>query len=461
MANNGKGKVIQMLSPENYIRQKARTLPVFECLVNTNWQESLIANVVVSRKHTNGNITAGLYLVDLACLGVKDTTWFFNIPMSEYRENLERFMTMEEGVDKIDYVLAHNIVHSGIEFADDYEFKPHKDFTGLTRYILDEDTDDIPLIEIECGVNGLPAYMQGPLHNDSKARQVIAHLERVAGPGNYYLMNEDGIVINSEEDDSDEEVDQFSNMSLEDKRNLFIGYQKRIDHLNDDEAKEFFELNQSIIDDLIDSDKYDEYFEAFDQELLEIEVDEDTIPDEILGVEPDGISLPLNVKEEFINLFNNLSDPKKLKRDLTAFRKHQGVEAAAAYFDLIIAEIEDKFSYSKKYNALLKSLVEKYPNYGLVRLRWAEALINNGLNEEEYTCEYIFGNRDAIHPLEYFNFLHFRSLIIMSEKNMEKTEAWKDILFEYVEEEESLAMLTGFVPIFQIELIANRLGINK
>ncbi len=31
MAKANKGKVIQMLSPENYIRKKANTLPIFEC----------------------------------------------------------------------------------------------------------------------------------------------------------------------------------------------------------------------------------------------------------------------------------------------------------------------------------------------------------------------------------------------------------------------------------------------
>ncbi len=194
MAKKSQGKVVQMLSPENYIRKKARSLPIFECVVNTNWEESQIANMVVARQHSNGNITAGIYLVDLACLGVKDTVWFFNIPVSEYRKNLESFMNMESGVEKIDYVLAHNIVHAGLEFAHEYEFKPHKDFTSLTQYILDEDTDDIPLIEIECGVDGLPAFMQGPLIADREAQKIIAHLDRVAGLGHYYLIDEKGLI---------------------------------------------------------------------------------------------------------------------------------------------------------------------------------------------------------------------------------------------------------------------------
>ena len=42
MAKTSKGKVIQMLSPENYIRQKARTLPVYECMVNSGWDETKI-----------------------------------------------------------------------------------------------------------------------------------------------------------------------------------------------------------------------------------------------------------------------------------------------------------------------------------------------------------------------------------------------------------------------------------
>lgn len=199
MTKKSKGKVLQMLSPENYIRNKARSLPIFECLVNADWEEGKLADMVVARQHTNGNITAGLYQVDLACLGVKDTAYFFNIPLLEYREKFEVFMNMKDGFEKINYVLAHNIIYAGLEFADEYEFKPHKDFTSITQYILDEDTDDIPLIEIECGVDGLPAFTKETLIDEREDKKIIAHLDRVAGPGNYYLIDEEGIIINEDE----------------------------------------------------------------------------------------------------------------------------------------------------------------------------------------------------------------------------------------------------------------------
>lgn len=460
MAQKSKGKVIQMLSPENYIRQKARTLPVHECLVNTNWEKSKIANLVIARKHTNGNITAGIYLVDLACLGVKDTFWFFNITESEYRENLEHFMDMEGGFDKIDYTLAHNIVHAGLEFADDYEFKPHKDFTRLTQYILDEDTDNIPLIEIECGIDGLPAYMQGPLHTDAQSRQVVAHLERVAGPGNYYLMNEDGMVTNSEEDEFDEEEDLYADMSLEDKRNAFIGYHKRINNLSNDEAQDFFMLTQSIIDDVIDLDKCEEHMDAFDEELRVFEFDDDTIPDELLGVEPGGVALPIKVKNQFLDLLELSTDLIKNKKQVKAFKQYPGVEAASAYLDLIIAEMEE----SKAYDTLLKAAAEKYPHYALIQMRWAEtkieAEISGAAENSSYTYNYFFQGRDFIHSIEFFSYLHLRTLVLAHEGNLEKLEAWKEVLSDYRTDEMGVPLLISLVVMFQIGLVADRLKIE-
>ena len=75
MAKNKKKPQPQLLSPENYIRQKARNLSIYECLINDDWKKMGSANVVIARIHTNGNLTVGAYLVDLLCMGVKDTVY--------------------------------------------------------------------------------------------------------------------------------------------------------------------------------------------------------------------------------------------------------------------------------------------------------------------------------------------------------------------------------------------------
>jgi hypothetical protein len=187
MAKKKKGKVIQMLSPEKYIRQRARSLPIYECWVNESWNDEKLANIVVARQHTNNNCTVGMYLVDLNCLGIKDTQFLFNIPLRGYRELLEELSSRTE-IEPIAYTQAHNIVFAGFEYAEDLGFTPHPDF-ALTQYILEEDNEEIDLIDIECGHQGKPFYLRGPMDSDARAAQIIAQLDRVVGPGNYHVAD--------------------------------------------------------------------------------------------------------------------------------------------------------------------------------------------------------------------------------------------------------------------------------
>ena len=146
-----------------------------------------MANVLVARVHTNGNITACLYLMDLLCLGVKGTRHLFNMRKDEFEALVER-MDNAYGVVQIDYTLAHNIIYAGIAFAEGFGFSPDKDFTLTTSFLLEEDTDDIEIIEVVCGIDGKPVYTRGPLDNDARANQIILQLHRTAGGGNYDII---------------------------------------------------------------------------------------------------------------------------------------------------------------------------------------------------------------------------------------------------------------------------------
>ena len=59
-------------------------------------------------------------------------------------------------------------------------------------------------MEIECGIYGKPAYVRRPLDTDTKQAQVIAQLEKTAGPGNYIFIGDDE--FEDGEDDLDESV---------------------------------------------------------------------------------------------------------------------------------------------------------------------------------------------------------------------------------------------------------------
>ena len=143
------------LSPKKYIVSKARTLPIYKCLISENWETSKLATIVVMRKHNNGNVTAGIYLVDLLALGTKDTFFEFSINEKEFLEKASANMLVEA-----DYTLVHNIIYGANAFALENGFRLHRDFLNTTQFILEEDTEEIPFIEIEFGQNGKPILIQ-------------------------------------------------------------------------------------------------------------------------------------------------------------------------------------------------------------------------------------------------------------------------------------------------------------
>gem|GEM_PF-1768751 len=215
----------QQLSPQKYIQIKARTLPIYKCLVNSNWEDSKIANVIVMRKHTNGNVTTGFYLVDLMCLGIKDTFYFFNKPEEEVTENLT--MTGEY-FEEIDYNYAHNIIYAGHDFAADFEIQPHKEF-AITKYILEEDDDNIPLVEVETGdaENGEPFLLVEESFNYAP---ILEKLRNHAGEGHYKFAIADE-EENHHEDDFDEEELNENNEDFENENDFDEGNKYKNDSL--------------------------------------------------------------------------------------------------------------------------------------------------------------------------------------------------------------------------------------
>lgn len=172
MAKKKKGAPVQQaLSPEKYIQTKCRNLPVVECLIGENWQEVGMATIVVARRHTNGNYTLGIYLVDTFCLGLKDSVYKFNITEEEYEEYKE-LLSVSSGMLVISYNEAHNIIYGAIAYAEELGIQPCKDFS-LTQYLLEEDTDEIPLIEYTFGKDGKPCLIVASALEGSRYLPII------------------------------------------------------------------------------------------------------------------------------------------------------------------------------------------------------------------------------------------------------------------------------------------------
>lgn len=152
------------ISPERYIRERARKLPTGACYINSDWKENGIAQIVVTRKRADGKLVVGVYLVDTFCMGVKDAFCKSDFDKEQLDGLLKRIAT-GDNIKEIPYVEAHNIIYGAIEFAGEAGIPPIKDFT-LAQYVLEEDNDDIPLIEYEFGKDGKYLLVCGPNNRD-------------------------------------------------------------------------------------------------------------------------------------------------------------------------------------------------------------------------------------------------------------------------------------------------------
>jgi hypothetical protein len=164
------------LAPKNsntYIKENARKLDLYETLMYANLFEEGIGYVIVSRKKKNGEIVAGFFLVDVFCLGIKDS--FASImTLEEYDEHKQHLVDSDESyyiTKSPNYI--YNLLYGAADYAEELGFKPEKDF-AISEYILAA-VDSIEYEDIPFGSDGRPFYIEGP--ND-KAASILSTLRK-------------------------------------------------------------------------------------------------------------------------------------------------------------------------------------------------------------------------------------------------------------------------------------------
>ncbi len=185
----------QFLSPEQFMKQRARSLEIGTCYVSTDITECGEGHVIVTRRHTGGRVSMAMYLVDTYCIGVKDS--FFRLRLED--DELEEMLDSAPGIRECSYEEAHNWVYGAIGWAEEAGIEPDKSF-AVTKYMLEEDTDDIPLIEYEFGHDGKHLLMA---NNNLEASRYLPLLQKNLGEGNFEFT----IKMDNLNEDLDEDPD--------------------------------------------------------------------------------------------------------------------------------------------------------------------------------------------------------------------------------------------------------------
>ena len=103
----------------------------------------------------------GVYLVDVYCMGLKNTFCNADMPTSRYHSELRDRMTAGSPNVSCSVSLGHLIIYGGIEFARQFGFRPHEDFE-LSRHVLEPRSCIDPSERVEFGRDGGLLYMAGP-----------------------------------------------------------------------------------------------------------------------------------------------------------------------------------------------------------------------------------------------------------------------------------------------------------
>ena len=153
-------------------------------MINPSWQEQGLVRIVLSRKQPDGNLVFGVYLVDIFCLGLKNTFCNANCPLSKYETEIKPKAFRDVHPVDCPSELAHRIIYGAIEYASELGFKPQKDFK-LSKCILDEKDKIGEMPKIDFGKDGKPFFIAGP---DDNAELIISKLDKKLGTDNFHYL---------------------------------------------------------------------------------------------------------------------------------------------------------------------------------------------------------------------------------------------------------------------------------
>lgn len=403
------------LSPKQYIKTKARDLPIHECLINDDWQVSGIANVILARKHKGGNITWASYLVDILCLGVKDTFYAFNELEAEYEQMKRTAQGFALRYVDCEYVLAHNIIHGALEFAGRYGFRPHPEF-AVTQYMLEQDQDAIPKMEIEFGEEGKPCLVTT---EEEQSAPIIAQLEKTAGKDGYKVVYLD----TDEEDDFDDIDDENNplNWDEEDWRRFRSGEKElspeqmfeMIDRLYDLMVKKNPESGASTPQ-VVRLKEYKISFEASDH--------------------PDRAPLSEEEKNQLQEL-HELCTSKDARKAIKPLKKLiEENPNYPIYYNYLTVAYANSGQHRRAWH-LVEYVYQRFPDYLFARCNYALHLLNkNKLNkipevfDHTFELKSLYPDRDEFHISEALSFYSVMCRYFAAIDNIETADLYANLL---------------------------------
>ena len=181
-----KHRVLDRVSEEELFR-RAFEFRVYGSHVNPNWQESGMAEVLVVRQTPGLKYILGAYLVDVFCLGLKNSFVSITREYAVVRAILNDFSQKPE---EISYEDARSIILGAVEYARQLGFEPCEDDWDLSGPIVEAGRSFKR--KFTFGLDGKPFYVEGPNDDPRKIMEKLAPLVK-EGKADFLTIDNDEI----------------------------------------------------------------------------------------------------------------------------------------------------------------------------------------------------------------------------------------------------------------------------
>src|SRR5262245_60530893 len=162
--------------------QRAEKWPVVRALVGASLWDEGIGYLLIAREEPEGRLIFASFLVDVYCLGVKDTFW--RAGTHQDFEDLIRQMEQVQRMRSIAPPCLVKIVKGAVEYAQSFGFPPHPDYRHASMLLAGIDPSTCPN-QFTFGRDGKPLYIQGPNESPAQAESIM---RRILDAGGDFLI---------------------------------------------------------------------------------------------------------------------------------------------------------------------------------------------------------------------------------------------------------------------------------
>lgn len=168
-----------------------RSRPVPSVTHEAWWPSDLfqqgIGWVIVARFKSGGRrVEAGIFLVDVLCLGVKQAV-YEDTDADDYRRRIRDHYAADFPMVAAEPWCARKLIEQVVAYAGRLGFSAHPDLKKASRVFGGLKADQCSLSFV-FGREGKPFYFRGPRETEEQARRIVQHLAGRLGEGNFHYL---------------------------------------------------------------------------------------------------------------------------------------------------------------------------------------------------------------------------------------------------------------------------------